>query len=408
MDKKTKVSCPDCGNAPVNHSFEKGSNTVALFMDPLMTPFDKLWRRLEPRIAPKLGSWFLPKLFKLLAKLGLGKIAHAPDHKTGSRARVFWDECSRRGIKVWEFQLFGHGRELFVAEREGKLLTFDSLPRPGKHTSHSLGWMDDKGRMREEFFKAGIPIAQGGKYFWWKNLARDFEKLTKPVIIKPHTGSRSRHTTTHIDTLEGLRTAFKKAKRLSPYVIMEEEHEGFVFRGTIIGGKVSGVLRREPPCVEGDGVSTVLELIEKENEHPMRDESIFHKIVITEEAAAELRRQKLEPEDVPEAGRVVTFSQKSSRGVGGGITDVTDIIHPDNLEVLNNIHRVLQDSLVGVDFMIKDIEKSWREQPRSGVIECNSMPFIDLHLFPLRGQVRDTASDLCDLVFPGSKDLTKI
>lgn len=375
-------------------------NTLTLCMDPMIRPIDSIWRRIEPRTTRFLNYYFLPRFYRLLERVGLGKIAHAPDARTTGRARVFWEECKKRGIKVWEFQLLGKGRELFVAEYMGQSRAFDNLPRPGDRESGSIHWMDDKGKMRKEFQKVGIPVAKGGKYFFFRTLVRDFDRLVKPVIIKPHTGSRSRHTTTHIDSIEGLRTAFDKAKQLSPFVIMEEEHEGFVFRGTLIGGKVAGVLRREPPFVMGDGVSTVFELIEKENAHPMRDESVFHKIIISDEAAAELTRQRLSLGDVPEQGRAVTFAQKSSRGLGGGITDVTGIIHPENLQILHNINEVLRDPLVGVDFMMKDIEKSWKEQPRSGVIECNSMPFIDLHHYPLRGQPRNLAGLLCDLVFP--------
>lgn len=383
---------------------EKGVNTVTLCMDPMVKPIDRIWRRIEPRATKFLNHRFLPRFYRFLAHHGLGKIAHAPDERTTGRARVFWQECERRGIKVWEFQALGKGRELFVAEHGGKVTAFDNLPRPGYRESDSIHWMDDKARMRKEFQKAGIPVARGGKYFFFRTLSRDFKNLTPPVIIKPHTGSRSRHTTTHIETLEQLRTAFKKAKQLSPFVVMEEEHEGFVFRGTLIGGMVAGVLRREPPFVTGDGVSTVFQLIEKENAHPMRDENIFHKIILGDEAEIELARQGLFLSDIPDAGRAVMFAQKSSRGLGGGITDVTDIIHPDNLEILKNIHRVLRDPLVGVDFMMKDITKSWKEQPRSGVIECNSMPFIDLHHFPLRGQPRNLAAALCDLVFPESRE----
>ncbi len=374
-------------------------------MDPLIRPIDRIWRYIEPTVNRFLNHRFLPSFYRLLTKLGLGRIAHEPDDKLTGRALCFWRECEARGIKVWEFQLFGMGRELFVAEWGGREYAFDNLPRPAERESSALYWMDDKGRMRIEFEKAGIPVAHGGKYFSWSSLSRAFEKLTKPVIVKPHTGSRSRHTTTHIETIEQLRVAFDKAKQLSPYIIMEEEHKGFVYRGTIIGGEVIGVIRREPAHVVGDGVSTVFELLEEENSHPMRNGEIFHKIVLGDEADQEMQRQNIKLGDIPERGRVVTFTQKSSRGLGGGITDVTDVIHADNLEILKNIHTVLRDPLVGVDFMIEDIEKSWRDQDRCGVIECNSMPFIELHLFPLRGQVRDTASALCDIAFPGSKRL---
>jgi D-alanine-D-alanine ligase-like ATP-grasp enzyme len=326
---------------------------------------------------------------------------------------------SERGIYMWEFRLFGKGRELFVAEwtpsidANGTLIppekrklekhAFDGLPRPGDRSSDALMWMDNKGLMREKFSAAGIPIAQGGVAFLWWKTKKLFQKLTPPVIIKPNLGSRSRHTTTHIVNLEQLQAAYKNATVLSPWVIIEEEHIGLVHRATVIGGKLIGVLRREPPCVWGDGIHTIAELIAIENENPLRKGPIFHEINIeSPELHKELRRQTLTLDHVAGPNILVTLGEKASRGLGGGATDVTDETHPDNRELFEYVAQVLEDPLVGIDFIIDDISKSWKEQRRCGVIECNSLPFIELHLFPLKGLPRDTAGALWDTIFPDS------
>jgi cyanophycin synthetase len=226
-----------------------------------------------------------------------------------------------------------------------------------------------------------------------------FLSLTPPVIAKPARGSRSRHTTTHIDTLDELEIAYEKAKQLCPWVIIEEELIGLVHRGTVIGGKVVGILRREPAAVTGDGVHTVLELITKENENPMRQGPIFHQIELHDpEHDKELMRHGMTLKSIPPSGKIVTLSQKASRGLGGGATDVTDDAHPEIVRMLEKVAEVLGDSLVGIDFIIDDVRKPWRQQPRSGVIECNGAPFIDLHLFPLVGKPRNTPGALWDLL----------
>ena len=107
--------------------------------------------------------------------------------------------------------------------------------------------------------------------------------------------------------------------------------------------------------------------------------------------------------DIPTKGTLITLAQKASRGLGGGATDVTDETHPDNKILFEYVAEVLDDTLVGIDFMIDDISKSWKDELRCGVIECNSLPFIDLHLFPLHGKVRDTVGMLWDAVMPESK-----
>ncbi len=389
-------------------------------MSPFSKPFDSIWRFCEPLFGPPLWNHFLPWLYPILVKLHLGTIAYEPDEKTGGRAKAFWEEAKRRGINMWEFRLFNLGRELFVAEWEkktndkgeplaqgekGKVLkrAFDGLPRPGNKTSDGLLWMDNKGTMREHFINAGIPVAFGGVAFTWWGTKRLFKKLEPPCIIKPNLGSRSRHTTIHIHNLEELRKAYKKAIQLSPWVIIEEEHIGLVHRATVIGGKLIGVLRREPPCVWGDGIHNIAELIALENMNPLRKGPIFHEInPENPEVHLELRRQTLTMESRPGPGILVTLGEKASRGLGGGATDVTDETHPDNRELFEYVARVLNDPLVGIDFIINDITKSWKEQRRCGVIECNSLPFIELHLYPLKGEPRNTTGALWDLIFPES------
>ena len=209
----------------------------------------------------------------------------------------------------------------------------------------------------------------------------------------------------HINDDDGLLVGFEKAKKLSPLVIVEEELRGDLFRGTLIGGKLAGVVRRDQPAVKGDGVHTLQELMDEENRRPERNGPIFHKITIDKEALVELKRQNVKMEDVIEKNRVVTFSQKTSRGCGGTTTEVTDITHPENVEMLEHVGAFLDDSLIGVDFIIEDVTKSWKEEQHCGIIECNSLPFIDLHHYPLFGKPNNIAGKLWDLVLPESKIL---
>ena len=113
-------------------------------------------------------------------------------------------------------------------------------------------------------------------------------------------------------------------------------------------------------------------------------------------------------DSVIEKGRVITFSQKTSRGCGGTTTEVTSITHPDNREMLEQVGKFLGDPLIGVDFIMEDITKSWKEEQHCGVIECNSLPFIDLHHYVMFGKPDNVAGALWDLVLPESKPQPKI
>ena len=390
--------CKDCEPAQEIHLIAYLSVVLGWLDEPFFDLMELFFKNTAEKISNKISIPF----FKTMVFLKLGYWTEKPNDKDTWRTKCFWDEATRRGIKMREFHL-GPIKDGFVAEYGNKKIIFDGLPRPGFDESQSLKWMDNKGIMKKKFLKEGLPVAPGGVAFTKKGALKIFNNITKPVITKPNLGSRSRHTMIHINAPEDLLAGFKKAKKLSPLVVIEEELNGFLFRGTLIGGKLEGVVKRDQPEVVGNGIHTLRELMEKENERPERSGPIFHKIIVDKETEIELKRQNTEMNDVPEKERIITFSQKTSRGWGGTPTEVTDIVHPDNTEMLEHVGRFLKDPLIGVDFIIEDITKSWKEEQHCGIIECNSLPFIDLHHYPLYGKPNNIAGKLWDLVLPESK-----
>jgi len=396
--------CKDCEPAQESHFVAYTSVVLGWIDEPFFDLMEMIFKNTAEAISDKISLPF----FKLMIFLKLGHWSFAPDAKDTWRTKCFWDEATRRGIKMKEFHLGPIG-DAFVAEyspRNGggkKTILFDGLPRPGMKESPALKWMDNKGTMKIKFLKEGLPVAPGGVALTKKGALRIFNGITKPVITKPNLGSRSRHTMIHINTPEALLVGFKKAKKLSPLVVIEEELRGYLFRGTLIGGKLVGVVRRDQPEVTGDGIRTLQKLLDEENKRPERAGPIFHKIIIDKEALVELQRQNVKLDAVPEKNKVITFSQKTSRGCGGTTTEVTDITHRDNVEMLEHVGRFLADPLIGVDFIIEDITKSWKEEQHCGIIECNSLPFIDLHHYVLFGKPNNVAGKLWDLVLPESK-----
>jgi len=390
--------CKDCEPAQETHWVAYMSVVMSYVGEPFFDVMEKLFKSTAEAISRKSSIPFL----KFMVFLGFGHFSETPDSKDSWRTKCFWEEAKRRGIKMKEFKM-GIIRDAFIAEYKGKTITFDGLPRPEEMESDSLKWMDNKGIMKIKFLKEGLPVARGGVAFTKSAALKIFNSITKPVITKPNLGSRSRHTLIHIDTPEKLIYGFKKAKKLSPLVVIEEELRGYLFRCTLIGGKFVGAVKRDQPEVIGDGIHTLKELMNKENERPERRGPIFHKIIIDPDAEVELKRENIKMEDIPEKGKIITFSQKTSRGIGGTTTEVTDIIHPENIKMLEKLGAYLKDPLVGVDLIIEKIEEPWYTEQHCGIIECNSLPFIDLHHYPLFGKPNNVAGKLWDLVMPESK-----
>lgn len=386
-------ACAECGSDPIYH----GQQFTLLFVDLLLLPLFSNFAQLGAAVLPrrtKPGPYL--GIYELLAKLRLGIFLDAYDDKTLLLDQVLWDEARARGIAMREFRLFGHTSASFVARYpSGRRISFESFPvSPG--SGEGVWWIDTKSVMKKKFHKLGIPVARGGAAFTRGGARRLFKKLEAPVIVKPYQGSGSRHTTTHVRSTQELDRAFAVSQQITPLSIIEEELVGAVYRPTLVGGRLIATIRRDQPQVIGDGVSTIAQLIEEENKHPKRQGPYYSHIKLDSAALAELTRQGLTPESVPESKRAVELNQKINWSVGGTTTDVTDEVHPDNAELFERVAKVLDAPLVGIDFIIGDISKSWKEQQRCGVIECNSRPFFDNHHLPFRGQPRNVAGAIWD------------
>ncbi len=399
----THQRCPDCAEYPVNHHVEWFSSFVDSVTEPIFTPLgvisQKLWRILGDPSFDRLALPFL----RALAFLRLGTIQSKIDERDSVRAKLVWAAAKARGITLHQFLALGRfdGFSIFVArDKNGRVRAFEGLPRPQCGTPPSLAWMDNKATLKKKFLAAGIPMAQGRGCRTLRQAIETFKKVGAPVITKPNIGSRGRHSTVHIMDLEELKKGFDSAKQLSPWVVVEQELQGDLFRILLVDGKSVGVLRREAAHVIGDGVSTIRALAEKENLNPRRQGPTFHHLPMDDDARAELERQGYAWDSIPKKDTFVTLSSHISRFLGGSTTDFTDRVHPENTALFEYIGKVLDDSLVGVDFIIGDIARSWHEQKLCGVVECNSLPNIQLHSDVLYGKSLDVAGMLLDLAFP--------
>jgi cyanophycin synthetase len=388
--------CPECGSEPIYHRRE----FVGLILNTVMMPiFSGLG---EWATAPLRGRGRGTKIYwgvyitHFLAKVGLGEFVDKYDDMTLLLDQVLWDEAKKRGIVMREFRFLGLPTASFVATYpNGKKISFGSFPIPPR-AFEGVWWIDTKTILKRKLARIGIPIARGGAAFTRRGARKIFRRLEAPVIVKPYEGSGSRHTTIHVTSESELERAFRVSQQITPLSIIEEELAGEVYRPTLVGGTLVATIRRDKPSVVGDGTHTVRELVEIENEHPKRQGPYYSRIALEEANLKELARQGMTPQSIPQEGARVMLHQKINWSVGGTTTDVTDEVHPDNRELFEQIARLLRAPLIGIDFVIEDISRSWKEQKRCGVIECNSRPFFDNHHLPFAGQPRNVAGAIWD------------
>ena len=397
---QTKV-CEDCGGDAIPHRFTYISIAIEEALSSIFpTKQRKGW---VFRTATKFEDWVAVPFLDIFTAIGLAKKQKRPDDGTLLLARCLWEEADVRGIEIYEWRLFGLARNIMVARfphrNGGKRIAFEGIPA-APYERERVAWMDDKGRLKEEFRATGLPVARGGSARTSKEALAIYRSLTPPVIVKPQSGSGSRHTVLHITEEAELLRAFAVAKQVSPAVVIEEELVGPVYRATVVNGKFVAALRRDPPHVVGDGTDTLRELVEEANKHPARSGPYFSKIQLNEKAHEELKWQGMTLDSVPPAAARVYFHQKVNWALGGTTADVTDDMHPDNRALFETAAKQLHAPITGIDFIIKDISRSWKDQDRCGILECNSMPFFDNHHLPFEGQPRNVAAAIWDMVTP--------
>jgi D-alanine-D-alanine ligase-like ATP-grasp enzyme len=191
-----------------------------------------------------------------------------------------------------------------------------------------------------------------------------------------------------VKTEEELARAFGSAKKIGRYVSVEKHLSGSVCRATVVGNKLAGFFEAHPPRVIGDGISTISELVEKRN---ARKPGRVSNIVVTDEHRHFLRRQGISPDSVLEKGRTIDLSHRTGRLFGGETRELLDTVHPKLRDYAERAAKTLNVPLVGFDLIIKNPESDPDAQ-EWGIIEANSLAFIDLHYLPLHGKPSNPAA----------------
>ncbi len=249
---------------------------------------------------------------------------------------------------------------------------------------------------------ASVPVPKGRIIYDEDDLAAACERLGYPLVIKPINGNHGRGATIGIQNWEQAVEALTIAKKVSRSVIVEQFIVGLDHRMLVINYKFVAAALRTPAAVEGDGKSTIQQLIDKVNEDPRRGyghEKVLTQIKIDEVSENILRDKGLTLESVLPAGETLYLKATANLSTGGTSTDVTDIVHPDNIFMAERIARIIGLDICGIDVMTSDISQPV-EEVRGAVLEVNAAPGFRMHLEPAEGLARNVASPVIDMLYP--------
>ena len=389
-NSKNKNKCAYCGDSPVNHKMAYISQTLTLRISGLFEFVARASRNKFLNKVTKAINLFFVFFSQKMKVLYMGK--NINDAVTG-RSKVIWEEAKNRGIEMQQFVIYGRPLEQYRAKINGTWEYFESLPIPDYLPQSGYDYIDDKVRLKTVLEKNGVSVPKSVSVINVKEAAHAFNNMNKPVIVKPRIGSRGRHTTVFINTIDELISAFKIAQKLCKYVAVEEYLTGPVCRATVVDNKLVGFFVAYPPFVIGDGVHTVRELIDikNKNKHERVDD-----IKINDESKDYLKRQNVDENTIIEQGKQINILSRTGRFFGGETSEIINTLHPKLKDYIETAARAIIAPVVGFDVIIEHPENDPDNQ-KWGIIEANSLPFIDLHYYPLHGEPVNVASYIWDL-----------
>lgn len=287
----------------------------------------------------------------------------------------------------------------------------DTLTKNGKSINYFNGLntisgslqASNKHRIKQILTKHHIPTPKS--YLWEKNdtvdknLSNITNSLKFPLVIKPIYGTEGNGVFTNIDTppeiissvtdiddegiilfvdtdktlyrgLNNLLNVVYKSVYTQTDILIEEQMTGFVHRILIYKNDVIGIVKRYPPTIVGDGVTSLGSLIDKfQTAHEFPVKTINWKNNKLNGYAAS---------DIVPSGVRIILSQTVNyhNGASSENIDVSKV-HPANIALFQKINKVVGLDLNGIDYITHDLSIPYYEY--GFVIEVNAYPGLISH-----------------------------
>ena len=394
---KEKKFCQDCG-MPCSYHLQ---TWIQGLIDCLPLSF---FSNLIPQKIELRAQALIEKLFILLKFVSIQN--NFTPFDVSLRSACFINEAKKHNLKIKALRgRFGY-TDHFQMQVKEKTFCFEGLPLAEFLSRRNIQDIDNKGLVKKRLKRGDFPVAKGRSFwFWQKKKACSWtnNQLKFPVVVKPQSGSFSRHVFTDIRNDGQLKQAINKVLKYSPNFIVEEFISStFVYRATVIDFNFIACAKRIEANVIGDGEHSIRELVNAKNDNPLRgssrgNESVLCKIIIDKTTRELLEKKNYNFSTIPPKGEVVWLQKDPFIRLGGDVIEVTEKIHPDNVQFFQKLAKFFDVRVVGIDLLAQDITQSWKIQP-CAILELNSLPCIEIHHFPCSGKPQNVAKALVNMV----------
>lgn len=275
----------------------------------------------------------------------------------------------------------------------------------GKTSSIAVDIACNKETTKKMLEDAAIPVPSGGLVVDEEDLEAVIRKIGYPIVLKPLDGNHGRGQSINVKDWETAKTGLEHAQKVSRKVIVEKYVTGYDFRVLVINHKMVAAARRVPANVVGDGETTIQELIDKENLDPRRGyghENVLTEIIVDKDTNELLEKLGYTLETIPQKGEIVYLKSTANLSTGGTSIDVTDMVHPENVTMMERISKIIGLDVCGVDIMAENLTQPLKESG-GAILEVNAAPGFRMHLAPSEGLPRNVAAPVVDMLYPPGK-----
>ena len=231
------------------------------------------------------------------------------------------------------------------------------------------------------------------------------QSIGLPVAIKPYDGNHGRGVALDLENQADIEAAFALAHQEGDgQVIVEEFIRGNEHRMLVVGRQVVAAARGTTLYVQGDGVSTMDQLVDQQiNSDPRRGRAESFPLNVVDldespEVLLELERIGLSPQSVPVAGQKVLIQRN-----GNVAFDVTSELHPSVARAAALAARAVGLDIAGVDMVLENCALPLQGQ-RGAVIEVNASPGLLAHIKPANGPGQAVGTAIISHLFDSKQD----
>ncbi len=195
-----------------------------------------------------------------------------------------------------------------------------------------------------------------------------------PVFVKPNSGSQGREAAVAVDD-EELAQVMEAAFAIDRVVLVQRVIPGRDYRIVVLHDEVISAYERIPLAVDGDGASTLAELMQRKQEE--FDRTGRDTVLRQDDLRIDrkISRSGYDRQSIPRAGERVYLLDNANLSSGGEAVDVTTELHPSVADLAIRLTKDMGLRLCGVDLLIQgDVSKPLADYV---IIEVNAAPGLD-------------------------------